>query len=144
MKKRTFLLLEILIAFFLVSLCIVPLVKQPLQLYRSELERLEGMEMERLADWTFSEVKEMLLKNEIPWAKIPNKSETTDPFPLADGVIQLPGSKAKTIRRSFTLYGNGVKPGKDGADYRQLGIYVDLNGVEYEFRLPVRKVFVEK
>jgi len=141
MKKRPFLLLEILIAFFLISLCIVPLVKKPLALYRSELKQLEEIEKERLADWTFSEVKEILLKNEIPWAKIPNKDETTDPFPLADGVIELPGCKAKTIQRTFTLHGNGKKAGKDGADYRQLGIYVKLDESEYEFRLPVKKVF---
>ncbi len=141
MKKRSFLLLEILIAFFLVTLCIVPLVRQPLSLYRSELERLEAMEKERLADWTFTEVKEMLLKNEIPWEKIPNKSETAGPFPLPDAVIQLPGCSPKIIKRTFTMTGRGKKPGPNDADLRQLGIYIHFGKDKYSFRLPAKKVF---
>jgi hypothetical protein len=143
MKKKPFLLLEILIAFFLVSLCIVPLVRQPLSLYQSELKRLEEMEKERLADWSFTEVKERLLKNEIPWEKIPAKSETSGPFSLPDALIQLPGCASKIIKRTFILTGRGQKPGKDEAEYRQLGIYIYLGKDKYAFRLPVKKV-VEK
>lgn len=144
MKKEPFLLLEILIAFFLVSLCAVPLIQRPLELYRLELERLEGIEKERLADWTFSEVKEMLLKNEIPWKKLPNKGEESPPFSLSDAKIQLPNCKPKMIRRSFILTGRGEKVGAGGAEYRQLGIFVHLDEKEYQFRLPVQKLYVEK
>jgi hypothetical protein len=143
MKKRNFLLIEILIAFVLVMICIVPLVKQPLKLYKDEMAYLEKMELERLADWTFIEVKELLLKNEIPWEKIPPKKMETDPFPLASSTIHIPGNKPRQVSRSFTLKGRGEKTGPKDQIYRQLGVYIFLNGQRYEFRLPIERVFVE-
>ncbi len=141
MKKRTFLLLEILIALFLVSLCILPLVQYPLRMLKIEREKLEEMEKERMADWTFSEVKELLLKNEIPWEKIPKKGETSPPFPLPDLLLQLPGCKPKKIARSFFLKGQAMKLGKSGEDIRQIYIHINLGGGKnYCFRLPVQKL----
>ena len=49
MEKRSFILIEVLIAFFLIAICAVPLVKYPLQFYRTEMKQLERMELERLA-----------------------------------------------------------------------------------------------
>lgn len=144
MKKKPFLLLEILIAFFLVSLCAVPLIRQPLEMVRTEIKKLEEMEMERLADWTFTEVKEMLLKNEIPWKKIPEKGEKSALFTLPPAKIQLPKCKPRTIRRKFELTGRGMKTSKKGDEYRQLGIYIHLEKKVYQFRMPVQKVLIEK
>lgn len=140
MKKRPFLLLEVLIALLLVILCAVPLVNQPLKLYKKEIKNLETMEMERLADWTFTEVKEILLKNEIPWKKIPAKAETTALFSLPPSTIQIPGCTPKKIERSFQLSGRGEKIGTGNATVRQLGVYIFLNEEKYTFRLPVKKI----
>lgn len=140
MKKRTFLLLEVLIAFVLVTLCLIPLVRQPLKLYKDEMKYLEKMECERLADWTYTEVKEILLKNGIPWKKIPEKGVESEPFALAPATIQIPGCNLKTVERSFQLKGRGRKEGPKGEDYRQLGVWVYLNGVKYTFRTPVQKI----
>ncbi|PIS02318.1 MAG: hypothetical protein COT85_06005 [Chlamydiae bacterium CG10_big_fil_rev_8_21_14_0_10_42_34] len=140
MKKRSFLLLEVLFAFTLVIVCAVPLVKQPLKLYRSELEYLEKMELERLADWTFTEIKESLLKNEILWEKIPTKNEKSALFPLSAKTIEIPGSKNKQIKRQFFLKCRGEKRGKKDEIYRQLGICIYLNESPYWYRLPIQKV----
>lgn len=140
MKKNPFLLLEVLIAFTLVTLCIVPLVRQPLQLYRTELAYLEEMELERLAEWAFTEAKEILLKNEIPWAKIPHKGEVAGPFPLSPTTLNIPGCPGKIIERSFLLKGRGEKPGPNGAQYRQLGVCIFLGTHKYWFRLPVQLI----
>jgi hypothetical protein len=139
MKKRPFLLLEILIAFFLVAICAVPLVRQPLKLYRSEMSQLERMEKERLADWTFIEIKEKLLKNEIPWEKIPGKGVTSAPFSLPDASIEIPGCPPKKVHREFFLTGRGEKVGMNEEIYRQLGVYVYLDKQKYSFRLPIQK-----
>lgn len=140
MKKRAFLLLEILIAFSLVALCIVPLVTQPLKLYKEEIAYLEKMEMERLADWTFTEVKEILLKNEIPWKKIPGKHEHSASFSLPPATIEVPGIGSKSVKRSFYLSGRGEKIGLKDEVFRQLGVYILLNGQKYSFRLPIQKI----
>ncbi len=104
------------------------------------MKYLEKMELERLADWTFTEVKEILLKNEIPWERIPAKSEETKPFSLPSVSIQIPGCRVKEVERSFVLTGRGEKKGAKETLYRQLGVYIFLNGEKYTFRIPVERV----
>ncbi|MBX7066498.1 MAG: hypothetical protein K1X28_04650 [Parachlamydiales bacterium] len=144
MQKRTFLLMEILIALSLVALCIVPLVRNPFEWTRSEFKKLELLEQERLADWTFTEINEMFLKHEIPWKKIPKLHETAGPFPLPDAKIQLPGRKDKKVSRSFSLRGQGKKDGTSGQEYRQIYVTILINKESYVFRLPFQKLPVAK
>jgi arsenate reductase-like glutaredoxin family protein len=143
MKKRNFLLLEVLIAFSLITICAIPLIKQPLKFYREEIAKLEQIEKERIADWTFTEIKEILLKNEIPWKKLPDKGETTSPFHLPPSQIQIFGKTPKMIKRSFVLTGRGEKQGLNSEVYRQLGVYVFLNDEKYTYRIPVQKLQVQ-
>jgi hypothetical protein len=147
MQKRTFLLLEILIAFFIVAVCLVPLVTQPLKLYRSDLKFLEELERERLADWTFTEIKEKLLKHQIPWEKIPKRGVYSSPFSLPDATIEIPGCSPKIIERSFTLHCRGEKTGIKGEIYRSVWIYIafsplvnpkEKHSKSYTFRLLVQ------
>lgn len=150
MKKQPFLLLEILISILLVSLCLIPLIQSPIRSYKAQVRLLEEMEGERLAEWTFSEIREMLLKNEIPWEKLPKPNQTTLPFPLPFQAIDLPGLKPKNIQRSFTLRckKNGEKEGLKGETYRM--IYVDIEFEPklsqkkgkgtYSYRLAIRKI----
>jgi hypothetical protein len=140
MKKNNFILLEVLISFILLSVCIVPLITHPLKLYRYELRKLEKMEKERLADWTFSEIKEKLLKNEIPWKKIPSKGEKSEPFQLENGRIDIPSCKTRLISRKFVLETKGEKEGKNGEDYRLLSLLIYLDENQYEFSLSVKKI----
>lgn len=137
MEKRPFLLLEILIALSLVIICILPLVRQPLKLYKEEMQSLEKMELERLAEWTFTEVKELLLKNDIPWEAIPQKDVETGLFSLSTSAIHIPGCNPEVIERSFSLKGKGEKIGYNGTIYRQLRVNIFLNQQQYEFRIPV-------
>jgi len=128
-KKKTFLLLEILIGIFIVSLCLIPLIQSPILVYRAEMKQLEEIEGERLADWTFSEIKEKLLKNEIPWEKLPSPEMKSGPFSLPSKLIHILGGKGKTIERSFTLYCSkkGEKEGLQNETYKFLRIKVDFS-----------------
>lgn len=138
--------MEVLIALSLVTLCIIPLVSQPLRIIKNELRKLQLMEKERLANQTFSEIEEMFFKGEIPWEMIPVLHQTTGPFFLSNAKIDLPGHKAQTVRRKFALYGQGKKMGKEGEEYRQIyvKIYFDQDEGFYEFRMPMRKLPLEK
>lgn len=140
LRKKPFLLLEVLVAFVLLTICLVPLVKQPLLLYKKERACLEEMEWERLADWTFTEVKELLLKNEIDWEKIPKPLKTSANFPLPPKTICLPGYDPKEIERHFQLYTYGEKQGLENQTYRQLKVTVFLKTKSYEFRLPIQRI----
>lgn len=138
--KKPFLLVEVLIAFSLVALCIVPLVRSPLQMLKNERSKLEEAEKQRLADWAFSEAKEMLLKHEIPSNQIPKMGETTGPFPLPDQKIKLPGVKEKPISCHFTLYGKGKREGPQGQDYRMIYLTIVLDTKKYLYRVPLQKL----
>lgn len=122
MEKKPFLLLEVLVAILIASLCIDAFIKSPIYNYRIEMQLLEGLEGERLADWTFSEIKEKLLKNEIAWDKLPAPGMKTGPFPLPPATIHIPNAKEKIIQRSFTLrcLKKGEKKGVGGETYRLL------------------------
>ncbi len=145
-KKRPFILLEILLALTLVSLCAIPLIVKPVQAYRFEMKALEEVEGERLADWTFSEIKEEMLQHKIPWEKLPSLNETAGPFPLDPGSIQVPGRQPKQIKRSFTIFGKGEKQGIAGQTYRMLYVKIAFDPVLskkkkiYTYRLPVQRI----
>lgn len=142
MKKRNFLLLEILIAFSFVIFCIVPLVIGPIKMYRTELASLEKMEKERLADLTFCEIQELLLRNGIPWEKLPENEELTDPFKLELIHLQIPGAKLKKIERRFVLKCRREKIGKKGQIYRLLDVVIYLDDDAYLFRTLAHKRFL--
>lgn len=152
-KKQPFLLLEILIAILLASLCVIPLIQSPIQSYRAEMRLLEEMEGERLAEWSFSEVKDKLLKNEIPWEKLPSLTEKTAPIGLPPITLQIPGSKPKKIERSFVLRcgKKGEKEGLKGEVYRLMHVDISFEPKltqrkskkdkgDYSYRLMVRKL----
>lgn len=146
MQKRPFVLLEILIAFMLVAICAIPLIEQPLWFFRKEVSSFEKLEKERLADWTFTEIKELLLKNEIPWDKLPSRGVTTAPFSLPPATLQIPGAKPKQIKRRFTLFCKGEKIGRNDEIFRILYVTVNLNDEipAYEFRIPVQRIVEKK
>ena len=122
MRKRSFILLEVLIAVSLISLCAVPLVVRPLQIYRAEMNLLWEIEGERLADWSFSEIKEKLLKNEIPWKKLPDKEEKELSFSLPDAIVSIPGGKQRKIKREFILTCRRDDEGFKGEVYRMFEV----------------------
>jgi hypothetical protein len=144
--SRSFILLEILIALTLVVLCAIPLIIRPIRAYAHEMKALEEVEGERLADWTFSEIKEEMLQNKIPWERLPTHNETNGPFPIAPGSIQVPGRKPKKIERSFTMFGKGEKEGLAGEDYRMLYVKIEFNPSlskkkkAYTYRLPIQRL----
>jgi len=122
--KKPFLLLEVLIALLLVSLCLIPLIRSPVENYRTEIRLLEKMEGERLANLSFAEVKEKLMKGEIPWEKLPAPGTKTASFSLPPIAIHIPGCKPKKIERSFTLRCDkkGEKEGLQGEITRMVKI----------------------
>lgn len=119
----------------LVILCALPLILEPLKLYRTEMKLLDEIEGERLADWTFSEIKEKLLKNEIPWKNLPSKKGAFTTHILSAASLQIPGrSNKKIVQRKFSLKYRRGKEGLHGETYR----IFDVN-IYFEPRLSTRK-----
>src|SRR5579863_9040572 len=89
-RKRPMFLLEILIGMSLVTLCIAPLMKGPMDMHRAEMGHLKRIEQSRMAAWTFTEIVEKLLKNELRWELLPKLDETKSYAALTDIALKLP------------------------------------------------------
>lgn len=138
--KRNFLLLEVLLAISLVALFAAPLMRWPIQYYRSQISRLESFELQRIADWTFTEVKEILYKETIPWEKLPAKDQSVVRT-LPDMQIHIPNLSARTVRRSFTLKCKGEKQGIHGEVFRLYRVDVDVGaGKPYRYRILIQRI----
>ncbi len=66
-RKRGFLIIDVLIAFAIFSLCILPLLAPHFLILRSEIDSLRTAQLERWADSSYADVKELLYEREIPW-----------------------------------------------------------------------------
>lgn len=84
-RKRPYLLLEVLIAFSILLICLVPLIKSPMRLLKLQISSAEKSELSRLELLSFAEVKKALYKNEIPWEVLSQKKEKPlVPYPELD------------------------------------------------------------
>lgn len=118
MKKRSFVLLEILIACTLLTLCIAPLMRKPVELYRTQMQALQAIEKQRLADLAYADVKVLLLNNQIRWEHLPTKSDVEREYPLPPAIVQIPYCDPAPLERKFTLKCKGEKVGMKGETVR--------------------------
>jgi len=125
-KKRPFILLEIMIAIALVALFTLPLTLNPTRLLIQEVKMLERMEAERIADLSFLEVKEKLLRQQIPWSEL--KEGKKKKYPLENQhFISLAGFKKKRVNGTFSLRVKNEKEGDGGTIYRHLIVTIELS-----------------
>lgn len=140
-RSRSFLLLEVLIALLLVTICIVPLMRLPLLHFRRQIDNLSDFEMHRISDWTFSEIKEQFLRESIPWEKLPKRGETSAQIPLSKTTLEIPSLRSKKISRSFTLNCTGEKEGLKGEIHRlyEITVYLDQTKLDPPYRILVTR-----
>ena len=140
-QKRTFLLMEVMIALALIALCIAPLMRMPILHFQKQVEHLVQFEKHRIADWSFSEVKELLLKNSIPWEKLPKKKAPPLLYPLPKVELEIPGIRSQTVERRAQFECTGEKEGENGNEYHLLEITILLDG---EKIVPPYRIMIEK
>ncbi len=63
--------MEVLIAIALLSIFAPWLMTLPARHYQLQIQRFESQEKQRIADWSYSEIKELLLQHSIPWERLP-------------------------------------------------------------------------
>lgn len=150
-KKRAILLLEILIALAIVSLCAIPIVRHPILFFRSQILSLHKMEFERIADLTFLEIKAKLYRKEIKWDKIPFTSKNCSPETLSPYLLKVEGLAPVTIKREFILYYKHEKLAQNNSTYRLVHISIALSSLQHEnqkkifkYRVLAEKSFAEK
>jgi hypothetical protein len=138
--KRNFLLLEVLLAVALIAIFAAPLMRLPIEHYRAQINRLETFEYQRVADWTFTEVKELLLKEGIKWEKLPSKGQSLM-VPIGDANLLIPHLPSRRVHRSYTLACKGEKQGIHGEIFRLYYVDVRIDDKKnFSYRLLVQKL----
>lgn len=130
--------MEVLIAIALLSVFAPWLMRLPINHYKQQINRLESLERQRIADWTYSEVKELLIKQTIPWEQLPEFAQPPASHYLPPVQIHLPGFTPKTEKRSFTLQCIKEKEGKQGDIFRLYQLKVLLAGEKFKYLLVIQ------
>lgn len=95
-QKRPLILLEVLIAFALVVLCVLPLIYPQVYILRSEREFVETIELDHAANLLYGNRLQKLYLNEIDWGEI----EGEKPIPITEAMMSESG-----IKREFPYKG---------------------------------------
>lgn len=85
-KKRHYLLLEVLIAFMIVAFCAIPLIAPHSWMIREESELLQEIEKDRNVNLIYSYIVEQLYNNAISWQTILNEG-----VPISIDPLNIPG-----------------------------------------------------
>ncbi len=134
-KKRPFLLLEVLIAVSLLIVFAPLLMRLPIHHYKSQIHHFEELEKQRIADWTYSEIKEKLFKQTITWKMLPERGKDPKNFPLPNASLQLPGLKSKPLQRSFAFKCKSEKEGKQEEIFRLYELTIYVGGSPFKYML---------
>ncbi|MGC2594776.1 MAG: hypothetical protein WA347_00670 [Rhabdochlamydiaceae bacterium] len=124
------------IALFLVGMCALPLAQLPMKALTEVTKSSHRMQMHRLADFAFSQIKEKLYQQEISWKEITNP-RGKKAIVLDDGKIVEVGfkplGKRKFIRKC-TLHSVGKK-GKSGEESRLVTFEVKFTPQDKKYPL---------
>jgi len=125
-RKKSFLLAEILLTLFLIAVCALPLVKGPIIIFRKELQSIEQIERQRLANLAFFNIKKKLYKKEIPWKELEKEGGKIRRY-LYDEDLSIAHLKKKKIKIHYRIYPilPKIEPEKSSHRLLEIPIYFD-------------------
>ncbi len=116
-KKRPFVLLELMIAFALVSISILPFLRYPFLQMKKEIDSLFSIQLEKAAEEELIAMQLLLYENHIPEKQLFAKKKLHNQPLFVDDQFELtlPGSKMKRtyVKKTF-VYFDKQKLGQDG------------------------------
>jgi hypothetical protein len=125
-KRRPYMLMELLVAFSIVGLCVIPLIRTPVNVFKTEIESLEKMALQRIAELSFASIKEQLYKNEISWKAL-SENGTEEPHFVDKVKISLGKDLNRDYERKFFLWSKKTDSGKNGEEYRLLNTKITFS-----------------
>lgn len=121
-KKKSFLLIEILVAISIISMLSVPLIRNPICFCKSQIKSLEKLECERIAELTFLDIKLKLISGE----RINISKYVKDAISNHLPSYKLDAFKNKEILRSYVVYSKREKQTEANDIYKFLNITIFL------------------
>ncbi len=102
-RRRSFLLLEVLIALSLTLTCALPMASLPSRALKEEIAIAYDAQARRLADLAFAQLKERLYKNEIPWEQIARCQEGRQDLFEDTYTVSLPSAGTRKFKGKVSL-----------------------------------------
>lgn len=130
MKKRPFLLMELLIAFALVTLFSFLLIRTPLLFFQRDIDCLARMELERQAEVAFAEIKSELYNNQIPWEEIAKEKKEASARSLGKITLSFGDLSKKTFERKATLWTKKQKGELGKEEFRRVRVLITFHPTE--------------
>jgi len=128
-RRRHMILLEVLISFALIVLCILPLLYPHVYMLRVQKQFVQTVELDHLVNLMYVEVLEKLYTNEISWNDIEGKRV----FPIDSALLQKIGQTSEKSRFPFT----GTYQFKEIRHKENEGLYASLLSLTFTFTPPV-------
>lgn len=99
LRRSPFLLLEVLIAFFLVALCALPLMQPQFAMLKAERAFINGVTLDRLVNQFYAELLQKFYRGEVPWASIGKWKVPVPPVPIVSPELAAIGFKGQYLLR---------------------------------------------
>ncbi len=128
-KKQAFLLLELLIALSLFSLCVLPVAELPFASLNTEIKNCQRMQLRRLADLTFIEIEAQLFQNQIPWDDLCCKQKEKTELVKDIQAVQLKGIGKRNFGRTCSIWTSRWKEGENLEQHRLLTIELEYKSL---------------
>lgn len=143
-RRRHFLLLEVLISFALIALCVLPLISSHVSIYKLQRQFVDKIELDHVVNLIFGEIYGGLYRNEIPLATIIGPNEVN----IEPEMLQRAGwDKPFPYKGNYKFDIVKYKPKKEEAFYKTYLFNLTLsftpqnqvsNPITYEY-----KIFIE-
>lgn len=112
-RKQHFLLLEVLIAIFLIVLCMIPLIYPHTYILVSQKRFVHQVELDHAVNLIYADIIEKLYTNDISWNAIISKTE----FEVDDSFLESANIEGKLPFKGTYRFGETIhKPKKDPPD----------------------------
>lgn len=111
-KRHPAILLEVLIAFALIALCVLPMIYPHVYILRSEKKFIATVELDHYVNLLYADRLQKLYQNEIPWQDIENGKE----MPIDSQLLEAVGYKGDLPFTGFYKFIKIVQKPKKEAD----------------------------
>lgn len=125
-------MLELLIGLFLVTACALPLAQLPMKAIKEQTQSFYRIQIHRLADLAFAQMKEKLYRQEISWEDLSRSSNSV----ILDDIVtlQLGSLGSQKFIRKIILSSVG-KQGKEGEEWRLATFKIKFHPLEKKHQL---------